>query len=208
MSLFNQLTNVQRFNLVLCELHYTPIHGKDKNSCPTIEGHYLLIDKFDGSTGIMLDDYEEYVEYDTDHEIISNSENDSDDEEDYVDSITHIYQIQEITVQHYMEEFDVPHRQKPHKLIRNYHNIIRSANYIKPEIAECINLPTGENIAIIKTMWIKIIQRKWKKVFAARQHIIKCRSCPSSLSTRQLTGYWPKHCLHMPGLKGMLSNII
>jgi|LakMenEpi03Aug12_release.lakeMendotaPanAssembly.Ray.scaffolds.fasta_scaffold369849_2 hypothetical protein len=204
MSLLNQLIHVPRFNLVLCELHYTPIHGKTKQSCPTIEGHYLLIDKFDGSSGIMLDDYEEYTEYDTDHEI-SDTESDIDDEED---NVTHIYQIQQQTVQHYMDEFDLPHRQKPHKLIRNYHNIIRSANYIKPEIAECFNLPTGEYIAIIKTMWIKFIQRKWKKVFAARQHIIKCRSCPSSLSTRQLTGYWPQHCLRMPGLKGMLSNII
>jgi hypothetical protein len=197
MSLFNQLTNVQkvdqRFNLVLCELHYTPIHGKTKQSCPTIEGHYLLIDKFDGSSGDMLEDEDD-------------DEEDDEEEEDEEYGITHIHQIQELTVQYYMEEL-VPFRQRPHKLIRNYHNIIRSANYIKPEIAECINLPTGENIAIIKTMWIKLIQRKWKNVYAIRKHIIKCRSCPSSLSTRQLTGYWPRHCLHMPCLKGMLSNI-
>ena len=203
MSLFNQLTNVQRFNLVLCELHYTPIHGKTHDSYPTIEGHYILIDKFDSSSSIMLDELEEYIEYDTDEEIIS--DNDDDDEEEEDDGLTHIYQIQAFHTKYYMEDFDWT---KPHKLIRNYHNIIRNANYIKPEIAECFNLPTGEYIAIIKTMWIKFIQRKWKKVFADRQYIIKCRSCPSSLSTRQLTGYWPQHCLRMPGLKGMLSNII
>ena len=198
MSLFNQLTNVQkvdqRFNLVLCELHYTPIHGKTKQSCPTIEGHYLLIDKFDGSSGDMLEDLEE------------EDEEEEEEEDEDEDGITHIHQIQQLTAQYYMEEF-VPFRQRPHKLIRNYHNIIRGTNYIKPEIAECINLPTGEHIAIIKTMWIKLIQRKWKKVYAIRKHMIKCRSCPSSLSTRQLTGYWPRHCLHMPSLKGMLSNI-
>ena len=207
MPLFNQLSNVQnryqRFNLVLCELHYTPIHGKTKQSCPTIEGHYLLIDKFDGSSGVMLDDLEEYAEYDTDHENISDSEDEDEEEEE--DGITHIYQIQQLTRQYYMEGLET--RQKPHKLIRNYHNIIRCANYIKPEIAECINLPTGEHIAIIKTMWIKLIQRKWKNVYAIRKHIIKCRSCPSSLSTRELTGYWPRHCRQMPSLKSMLSNI-
>ena len=194
-----------RLNLVLCELHFTPIHGKTKKSCPTIEGHYLLIAQFDGLTGIDLDDLDEYAEYDTDHENMSVSDDDDDDDDDDdEDGITHIYQIQQRTIKFYTEEFNL-YRQKNHKLIRNYHNIIRGPNYIKPEIAECITLPTGENIVIIKTMWIKIIQRKWKKVYAARQHIIKCRSCPSSLSTRQLTGLWPRHCLQMPGLKGMLK---
>jgi hypothetical protein len=191
-------------NLVLCELHFTPIHGKTKNSCPTIEGHYILIARFDGLTGIDLDDLEEYAEYDTDHENISVSDDDDDDNDN--EGVTHIYQIQHQTMKFYTEELlNDPYRQKAHKLIRNYHNIIRGTNYIKPEIAECLILPTGETIAIIKTMWIKIIQRKWKNVYAARQHIIKCRSCPSSLSTRQLTGLWPQHCRQMPSLKGMLK---
>jgi hypothetical protein len=197
MNLFDQ----SRFNLVLCELHYTPIHGKTRTSCPTIEGHYLLIDQFDGLTGIMLDDLEEYVEYDTDEEIISDSE----DEDGNENGITHLYQTQAFYKKYYMEQFEF--REKPHKLLRNYHNIISQPNYIKPEIAECITLPTGEHIAIIKTMWIKIIQRKWKKIYAIRKHIIKCRSCPASLSTRQLTGNWPPHCISLPLLKGMLSNL-
>ena len=62
MASFNQ----SRFNLVLCEIHYTPIHGKTCNSFPTIEGHYILIYKFDGLTGIILDD--ELEEYYTDEE--------------------------------------------------------------------------------------------------------------------------------------------
>jgi hypothetical protein len=188
MNIFDQ----SRFNLVLCELHYTPIHGKTITSCPTIEGHYILIDQFDGLTGIILDDLEEYAEYDTDEE--------TDDDDD--DRITHIYDIQDLYSNEYAMLIT---RHFPHKTIRNYHNIISKPNYIKPEIAECFELPTGEHIAIIKTIWIKIIQRKWKKVYAARNHIIKCRSCPSALSTRQLTGKWPSHCISMPGLKGMLS---
>ena len=205
MPLFDQEQEQEQFrensgyNLVLCELHYTPIHGKTNTSCPTIEGHYLLIDRFDGLTGISLDEPDEYIEYDTDTEILSDE-----DDNDYIDRLS---DIQHLTEKFYMEEFNIPDRQKPHKLLRNYHNIIRQPNYIKPEIAECIQLPTGECIAIIKTMWIKIIQRKWKNVYAARKHIIKCRSCPSSLSTRQLTGYWPMHCRRLPELNGMLSNL-
>jgi hypothetical protein len=194
MSLFP--INNNSFNLVLCELHYTPIHGKNKSSCKTIEGHYLLIDKFDGATGIALNDLEEYREYDTDEE-------DDDDDDDSNDRLTHISDLQRLYLSEYSRLIT---RNFPHKLIRNYHNIISLPNYIKPEIAECFELPTGEHIAIIKTMWIKFIQRKWKIVYAARQHIIKCRSCPSSLSIRQTTGKWPKNCMYLPRLKGMLSK--
>ena len=190
------LLDKSRFNLVLCELHYTPIHGKTITSCPTIEGHYILIDKFDGSTGIILDDLEEYAEYDTDEE--------TDDDDDDDGRARNISDFQNMYSNYYAILLT---RHFPHKTIRNYHNIISRPNYIKPEIAECFELPTGEHIAIIKTMWVKIIQRKWKKVFSARKHIIKCRSCPASLSTRQLTGKWPNHCISMPGLRGMLSNL-
>ena len=121
MSIFNQLTNAnnKRFNLVLCELHYTPIHGKTETSCSTIEGHYLLIDKFAGNTGILLEDQDD--EYDTDNET---------DEEDVEEnnSITHMYHIQQL----YEREYALTVRQVPHKLIRNYHNIISRTNYIKP----------------------------------------------------------------------------
>jgi hypothetical protein len=193
MNIFDQ----SRFNLVLCEIHYIPIHGKTSSSCPTIEGHYILIDKFDGITGIMLDDLEEYAEYDTDEEI--------DDDDDDSNRVRNISDLQTLYSNYYAILLT---RHFPHKTIRNYHNIISQPNYIKPEVAECFELPTGEHIVIIKTIWIKIIQRKWKKIYASRQHIIKCRSCPSSLSTRQLTGKWPSHCISMPGLKGMLSNLL
>jgi hypothetical protein len=52
-----------------------------------------------------------------------------------------------------------------HPGIRNYNSIISNINYIKPEIAEYIILPTQEAIAILKTFWLRIIQKKWKKVF-------------------------------------------
>jgi len=186
------------YNLILCELHYTPIHGKTNTSCPDIEGHYLVIDRYDGLTGISLDEIDEYG---------SETEDDDDDEDDGSEDFIRLSEIQDATAEFYMEEFNIPARQIPHKLLRNYHNIIRDPNYIKPEIAECIQLPTGECIAIIKTMWIKIIQRKWKNVYAARKHIIKCWSCPSSLFTRRLTGYWPIYCRRLPELKGMLSDL-
>ena len=186
-----------RFNLVLCEIHYSPFHGKSKSSYKNIEGHYLLIDKFDGVTGMVLD---------TDEEDISDSDSDSDTDSDNDNRVTHISNIQRLYLNEYANFIS---RHFPHKTIRNYYNIISRPDYIKPEIGECFELVTGEQIVIIKTIWLKIIQRKWKKVFAKRQQIIKYRSSPSSLSFRQLTGKWPEYCIHMPGLNGLLTiNLI
>jgi hypothetical protein len=194
-----------RFNLVLCEIHYTPIHGKEKTSYKNIEGHYILIDKFDGISGIAFDEFDEFIEYITDREYNGDSDNDSDNESDNENNrVTHISNVQQLYVNEYARLIT---RHSPHKIIRNYHNIISRADYIKPEIGECIELFTGEQIVIIKTIWLKIIQRKWKKVFAKRQLIIKYRSSPNSLSFRQVTGNWPKYCIHMPGLNGLLLKI-
>lgn len=50
-----------------------------------------------------------------------------------------------------------------HPYIRNYNHINR--NILNIQIAEKVILKGGECVAIIKTFWIRIIQRTWKKVF-------------------------------------------
>lgn len=199
-----------KYNLVLCELHYSPIHGKTHDSCQNIEEHYLIIEMFDGMSGIILDELYnsvQYIEYDTDPEYINSDSDDESDEEINENRFIHISNIQRLYVREY-SEISSAQNYIPHKTIRNYHNIISRLNYIRPEIAECFELPTLEHIAIIKTIWLKIIQRKWKLVFAARKIIIQMRLTPSSLVIRQLTGVWPEHCQILPGIKGMLSNLL
>jgi hypothetical protein len=92
-----------------------------------------------------------------------------------------------------------------HKIFNNYEYIVRQSNYIKPEIAECIYLETNELVAIIKTFWIKIIQRKWKKIYKERQLIIQKRCNYASIMYREIYGKWPNDCLYYPSIKGMLS---
>jgi len=55
-----------------------------------------------------------------------------------------------------------------HNLIRNYSQMIHAANYIKPEILKVIELETGEQVVLIKTCWIRIFQRTWRRQFAKR----------------------------------------
>jgi hypothetical protein len=93
----------------------------------------------------------------------------------------------------------------PHDIFRNYKNIIQRPDYIKPEIAECLYLSGGECVSILKTFWIKIIQRRWKNILEEREHIIKLRCQVRSILHREINGKWPQYCLEYPGLKGMLA---
>jgi hypothetical protein len=177
------ITNkTSKYNLVLCELHYTPIHGKTATSCPTIDSHYILIDRFDPFTWMPID---------------STESNDSEAEE----SLNSLEGVQDL----YNDEYEAMAINIPHKTIRNYLNIVRQENYIRPHIALCIELPTGENITIIKTIWIKLIQRAWKKVYKRRQSVIIGRTMIESINCRRLTGHWPEMYREMPGLKCLLS---
>ena len=73
-------------------------------------------------------------------------------------------------------------------------NIIRKHNMsYQLHLAQCIRLPTGETVCIIKTFWLRIIQRTWKKVFKERQRVLK------NIYLRQRKGK-----VFIPSLTGML----
>ena len=94
-----------------------------------------------------------------------------------------------------------------HKFIRNYHNIITNPNYIKPEIGEKIYLPSGHCVCIIKTIWLKLIQRAWKKTYKNRINVIQKRCSIHSIRTRVITGNWPENCRYLPNIRGILSGL-
>ena len=190
-GLQNSNTNTGRFNLVLCEILNKNLHGNDAN----IDGHYLIINKFDASTGSAI-----YSDSGSDLE-----EDDYESDDDSIESGDSSSSLSLFTNDYNDYYHQVPSNVK-HNIIRNYRNIIARPDYIRPEIAECIVLPSQHTVAIIKTMWIKIIQRKWKKVYAERKRIINTRMLYSSLKRRELTGKWPTSCNYLPTLYGMMSN--
>lgn len=198
----SSINNENKFYLMLCELHNPNIHGKTSDSDANIENHYLVFNRYNPQTGISFDNLTSYEEYDTD------SEYDSDDEiNDY--GICKIDQDIKFLKEMYSQEANLNLiNMESHPTIRNYTNIVTNSNYIKPEIGLYIILPTQESIAILKTFWIRIIQKKWKKVYKERQNIIKKRCNYNNLSFRELTGRWPDICFNLPSIKGMLSNLI
>ena len=204
MSLFieniTEQTNKNKWYLMLCQIHHPELHGKTDDSDPHIETHYLVYDRFETKNGISYSFLDEYEEIDTDDEY------DSDDDIDNSYRILNINDSQSFLKQNYLNLSELNNLGR-HPTIRNYNNIYSNTDYIKPEIGEYIILPTQEAIAILKTFWLRIIQRKWKKIFEERKLIIKKRSYPDSLYIRSITGKWPDKCIHLPGLKGMLYNL-
>jgi hypothetical protein len=91
-----------------------------------------------------------------------------------------------------------------HPIICNYTNICLK---IKPEIAECIYLDTGECICILKTFWLRLIQRTWRKIFKKRCNMFQIRHTLKSIRYREIHGKWPIECANMPTIHGMLSYL-
>jgi len=202
-SIMQQNTDVnhKKHYLMLCELHYPGRHGKNEYNDKNIETHYLVYDKYDPISGVSYSMLDVYDEYDTDYEYDTDSDMDNERLVRISDEINFL-----------KEYYSNPAHTNPryfgiHPTIRNYQNIVSNPNYIKPEIGEYIILPTQEAVAILKTFWLRIIQKKWKKVFKERKNIIRKRCYLSNLSIREIKGRWPSSCYNLPGLKGMLSDL-
>ena len=64
---------------------------------------------------------------------------------------------------------------------------------------------TGSYNVILKTFWLKVVQRTWKRICKERQKFIsKCKH-PTSILCRQIQGKWRGNKKYM-GLKGMLCK--
>ena len=143
--------------LALCELYCDKIHGYSKeHSDPNINGHYLVIETFPS------------LDY-----IYPSSETDSEEEEEEEDFA--IYFAVSIYQAHYISLHRRYGNNLKLSLTRNYSNIISNEYYIKPEIVECFYLSGEERVGILKTHWLRIVQRTWKKIFSIRQKIIQER---------------------------------
>lgn len=77
-----------------------------------------------------------------------------------------------------------------HPNIRNYENIISNSNYYTLDIAKSIMLFSGEVVCYLKTFWLKLFQRKYKKYYIQKMNLIKKRKNIRNLLNKELTGKW------------------
>lgn len=195
-----------KYTLTLCEIHNEYIHGYiPQVSSDSIKGHwicqYVLDNKYDN---ISVDDDD-----DTDDDDNESDDNDSDDQRNNTKTEQWILSIFDKHTKYNKDEYINQMynlNNLKHEFIQNYKNIVLQANYIKPQIALIIKLPGDEVVAILKTFWIKCVQRCWKRLYKKRQEIIKIRKHPNSIMYRMKTGYWEHNCFNYPEVKGMFWN--
>jgi hypothetical protein len=186
-----ELQRLQRnkFNLVVCEIFNRNIHGYHGDSDKYVEGHYLCTHVSRNKS--IFDD----CDYDSENE----------DDGDLFDHLNvdepHICDIVELQSAYYINYTRQIARK--HNIIRNYHRIISRSDYIQPHIGQVIYLPSGECVAVLKTIWLRLIQRCWRRVYNEKSRVISTRNKIDSLKFREVHGKWPNDCNYLPSIHGM-----
>lgn len=76
----------------------------------------------------------------------------------------------------------------------------------KIEIMKLVILPDQTYSVILKTYWIRLIQRHWRSVLKKRKEIIKGRMKPASLLWRETNGNFPPGLNIFPSLIGLMRE--
>jgi hypothetical protein len=169
--------------LLICELFHPDLHGYDANeSDPTVQGHYLIIHIDDNS-----DEDSEYY-------------SDSDSEDDYFILNQVMIDIYRKKYKYLTDSYKKNNLEIIHPIIRNYFSIISDEFYIKPQIGYKLYLSGNECVAILKTFWLKIVQRCWRRVYNARKEMLKSKNIIQYLRLREKT---PNYHIDIPSVHGM-----
>jgi hypothetical protein len=75
------------------------------------------------------------------------------------------------------------------------------------EIMKTHYLEDSSLSVILKTHWLRIVQRNWKRIYKLRKEILKKRCSIYSLYQWQITGRYPEGLNSLPSLVGMLCNL-
>jgi hypothetical protein len=67
-----------------------------------------------------------------------------------------------------------------------------------------IDPENGVYKVVLKTFWLRIVQRTWKRIFRERKEIWRKRMTMGSLRHREIRGRYPTHINSLPGLLGMI----
>lgn len=191
----------------ICELHHDLLHGFNENSSPQIKGHYLLMEKFSNFHKYIVNDVYNFRYEDNDGEL----ENSDNSNSSIVDSDDEVENDNPKLVDLYRYKYSILLKSPTfmnscHTVIRNYLNIIKSFYYIQPHIVECVYLPRGECVAILKTFWLRIVQRTWKRVYKQRMAML---CTVPMMRLREITsGRFVYEKIHIPGLRGMLNGLV
>jgi len=90
------------------------------------------------------------------------------------------------------------------RYLKNY-SIFRCI-HPKIDIMKLHILRNGTYTVIVKTHWLRLVQRRWKNIYKKRMDIIRKRCLPSSQMHAQRTGKYPFGLNILPSISGMMSE--
>jgi hypothetical protein len=90
---------------------------------------------------------------------------------------------------------------------------LQLTGYVNPDEDAYLGQVYFYNLSIVvKTYWIRIVQRTWARVYREKKRIIQKRKSLHSRRVFEETGQYPVGIRNMPSLHGMmcvhLSNVI
>jgi hypothetical protein len=118
---------------------------------------------------------------------------------DLPDFYNNVYLQEENSLRRYRRAVKLLHGSLPHPAVRNYNRIAKK--YIRLEIIQADVLTGQEEVAYLKTFWLRIVQRRWKKVYKERKELLQQRGQMAALRERQRTGKWPVSLREWPLFK-------
>ena len=108
----------------------------------------------------------------------------------------------------------IVHQLVPYSLFFNHINTVNMYLKFYKENSRYVNihilpikyeyLDDGTIVAFPKIFWIKIIQRRWKKIMAERKRIINNRTYIKEVIQYQHSGKWSKDNNYLPTLRDMM----
>ena len=110
-----------------------------------------------------------------------------------------------------LNQYNVYNRTVLRTLYQNtqHKNAIKMKKTMELQIIETVKIPTSEGFiayyAIVKTYWLCLIQRHWKKLVAQRREVLQKRMMPSQQKLREITGDYSADC-RWPSARGILSH--
>ena len=108
---------------------------------------------------------------------------------DLVDFYSNAYRSEANSLRRYRRAVEILHGSQPHPTLRAYQQI--NQKHLRIEIIQMDRLAGEEEVAYLKTFWVRLVQRRWRKIYRARKEIVAQRMQMAALRERERTGQWP-----------------
>ena len=156
--------------LGICDIYHPRIHGSTLASSNSINLHYIV--------NCIVEPHDFMMAITSTNKNTSQPEVELENNYEYdLEHLTRLYN--KITIAN-------ANKYIRHPMIENYDAIIRKTDYIRVDIIETHMLDGMEEVAILKTHWLRLVQRKWKRLYKIKMEKIKKKISYHYLRRREI----------------------